>query len=296
MNKFRTLLLAACLVCLLCACGNSPQPITTTQPAPIDTASPILASPVPSDTSTPTTLPTPADTPTPLPNDRQTPMTLMLSRPTASFDSVAFLKDFISLIEKENLQVVTYRMLSEDPDLSATQQGKLLVITFDNIYLRYPINDGVLEMIDLLKEAGYPAVVGVITEDDYIYADTANTLTSLSDAGWEIASNTDTYRNLLEVQGISPKAIAPEINTSLDKLENTIGIRPITLLLPYGQMTNGDEQIKRTGVQWVVGIGGGTVYDISAAYYFVGREGAAGTAQETYDRMLQRFSYPGKDN
>jgi peptidoglycan/xylan/chitin deacetylase (PgdA/CDA1 family) len=216
-------------------------------------------------------------------------MTLMLHRPNETFDSLAFLADFIALLQEKEMRVVTYRDLSENPELTATQQGKLFIITIDDIYLHYPIASGVLKMIDLLKEAGYPAVLGVITEGDDPYPQTVATLKELSDLGWEIASHTDTHRNLLEVQKISPKAIYPEIKTSLDKIEAAIGLRPITLVLPLGQMTNGDEQIKRSEVQWVVGINGGVEYDMTAAYYYVGREGPDGNAQETYDLMEKRF-------
>ena len=216
-------------------------------------------------------------------------MTLMLHRPNETFDSLAFLKEFITILQKEKLQVVTYRDLSQKPDLTVTQQGKLFIITIDDIYLRYPIAPDVLQMIAVLKEAGYPAVLGVITDGEDAYPETVATLKALSDLGWEIASHTDTHRNLLEVQKISPKAIYPEVKTSLDKIENAIGLRPITLVLPFGQMTYGDEQIKRTDVQWVVGINGGVEYDMTAAYYYVGREGPDDNAQETFDLMKQRF-------
>ena len=187
------------------------------------------------------------------------------------------------------MQVVTYRDLIKSPDLTATDQDRLFIITIDDIYLRYPITPEILEMVELLKEAGYPAVLGVITESDYVEPATITTLKELSALGWEIASHTDTHNNLLETQGIAPKAIYPEIKTSLDKLENAFGLRPITLVLPYGQMTTGDEQIKRTEVQWVVGINGGVTYEMTAAYYYVGRESPDGNAQETFDAMKRRF-------
>ncbi len=213
----------------------------------------------------------------------------MLHRPSAVFDSIAFLEEFITLLQTEEMRVVTYRDLDENPALTATEKDQLFIITIDDIYLRYPIAPEVLQMIELLKEAGYPAVLGVITESEYAYPETVATLSELSTLGWEIASHTDTHCNLLEVQNVAPKAIFPEIRTSLDKLENALGQRPITLVLPYGQMTHGDEQIKRTGVQWVVGINGGLVYEMTAAYYYVGRESPGGTARETYERMKDRF-------
>jgi peptidoglycan/xylan/chitin deacetylase (PgdA/CDA1 family) len=287
MKIHHILILTVCLMLVLSACNTAPRPLSP--PLPEVTQTPTQSStPSPSPTVTLTT--TPQDTPTPLPNQRQTPLTLMLHRPNANFDTLTFLKDFIVILQKEDIQVLTYRDLSKNPDMSATQQGKLFIITIDDIYLRYPIAPDVLQMIDLLKEAGYPAVLGVITENDYTDPETVVTLKELSGLGWEIATHTDTHRNLLDVQQISPKAIYPEIKTSLDKLENALGLRPITLVLPLGQMTYGDEQIKRAEVGWVVGINGGQSYKLSAAYFYVGREGPAGSAQETFAIMKQRFN------
>ncbi len=290
MNKFHILVLAACLTLLLPACNPDSNPVPTQQASMTNAPTKTGTQLVPSLTPTVTQTATPQNTPTPLPNQRQTPLTLMLHRPNAKFDTLTFLKDFIAILDQEELQVVTYRNLSQNPDLSATQQGKLFIITIDDIYLRYPIAPDVLQMIDLLKEAGYPAVLGVITENDYTDPETVATLKELSGMGWEIATHTDTHRNLLDVQQISPKAIYPEIKTSLDKLENALGMRPITLILPLGQMTYGDEQIKRSEVQWVVGINGGQEYKISAAYFYLGREGPAGSARETFDVIKHRFN------
>jgi peptidoglycan/xylan/chitin deacetylase (PgdA/CDA1 family) len=144
-------------------------------------------------------------------------------------------------------------------------------------------------MIDLLKNAGYPAVLGVITESDYVAPETVKILKELSALGWEIASHTDSHRNLQEVQNLSPKAIFPDVKTSLDKIENALGLRPITLVLPFGQMTATDEQIKRSAVQWVVGINGGVTYEMDAAYYYVGRESPDADPRETFRNMQLRF-------
>ena len=221
---------------------------------------------------------------------RETPASLMLHRKNDIFDAVQFVSDFISALKQTDLQVTTYRQLANNPDLSLAKKGKLFIFSIDDIYLRYPIDPSVQEMISLLRGAGYPAVLGVITEGDYAYPETVKTLQELQNLGWEIASHSDTHRNLAEVEKIAPKSIYPEIKTSLDKLEAVLGLRPITLILPEGQMTRGDLQIKRSGVQWVVGINGGNQYDTTQAYYYVGREGPDGSAAETLAIMLKRFS------
>ena len=253
--------------------------ISTATPLPSPTASPL-----------PTLFPSLAASPTALPIKRQTPMTLMLHRSHAKFDAVAFLRDFIALAQQSDLRVVTYRQIAENPAITATEQGRLLIFTIDDIYLRYPMDSSVQEMIALLKEAGYPGVVGIITEGDYAYPETVATLKELTALGWEVASHSDTHRNLREIQKISPKGIYPEIKTSLDKLEKTLGARPITLILPEGQMTQGDQQLKRANLLWIVGINGGVTYETTATYYYVGREGPAGDAATTFAVMQKRFA------
>jgi peptidoglycan/xylan/chitin deacetylase (PgdA/CDA1 family) len=213
----------------------------------------------------------------------------MLHRKNARFDAVQFLRDFIGVLKQTDMQAITYRQLIQTSDLSINKKGKLFIFSIDDIYLRYPIDPSVKEMIGLLQEAGYPAVLGIITDGSYAYPETVDTLKTLQNLDWEIASHSDTHRNLAEVEKMAPKSIYPDIKASLDKLEAALGLRPITLILPEGQMTRGDQQIKRSGVLWVVGINGGTWYDKSAAYYYVGRESPDGSAQNTLASMLKRF-------
>ncbi len=265
--------------------NNSPATATPTTAVSSATPPPTLEP-----TFTPLLFPTLAASPTPLPVTRQTPMTLMLHRSHAKFDAVAFLRDFIALVQQSDLRVVTYRQIAENPAMTATEQGRLLIFTIDDIYLRYPIDSSVREMIALLKEAGYPGVLGIITEGDYAYPETVATLKELTALGWEVASHSDTHRNLRQIQKISPKGIYPEIKTSLDKLEKTLGARPITLILPEGQMTQGDQQLKRANLLWIVGINGGVTYETTATYYYVGREGPAGDAATTFAIMQKRFA------
>lgn len=279
------------LLVLAAACTPSLPPAPTSAPPTPTLTQAATATQTPTVTPLPSpTLPaTPAASPTPLPITRQTPMTLMLHRRNTSFDAVTFLADFIEVVKASNLKVVTYRDISANPAITATQQGQLFIFTIDDIYLRYPIDPSVLEMIAMLKAAGYPAVLGIVTEGDYAYPETVATLKELSALGWEVASHSDTHRNLREIQKVSPKGIFPEIRASLDKLEQALGQRPITLILPEGQMTQGDQQLKRAQLQWIVGINGGITYDTDATYYYVGREGPAGDARNTFDIMRKRF-------
>jgi len=215
----------------------------------------------------------------------------MLHRPNANFDSIAFLKDMIGILKQNNMEVVTYRDIYNDPSITATKKGKLFIITIDDIYLPYPMTDDFLEMIKILREAGYPAVLGVVTESDFADPGTFALLKELSDSGWEIATHTNKHANLGDMEKISPRYVFTEISTSMDKIEKATGIRPITLILPEGQMVNDAKFIKRAKIFWCVGINGGITYDSTKDFIYVGRESPAGTAEQTFENMKNRFGF-----
>ncbi len=280
---------------LLDGCGSGPQGVPATIAVP--TTKTVSTAPVltptqtlkPTDTLTPTPLATQTMTATPEPI-RHTPPTLMLHRNNSTFDAVQFLKDFIILLKQDEMKVITYRDITYNPNITATEQGKLFIITIDDIYLRYPIDPSVLEMIAVLRQAGYPAVLAVVTEGYYVDPETVRTLKELSDAGWEIASHTDRHSNLGEMERTAPRYVFTEVQTSLDKIEKAIGVLPHTLILPEGQMVNDPRFIKRAGIIWIVGINGGITYDSRKEIVYIGREGPDGTATQTFRIMLKRFN------
>lgn len=272
--------------------------------SPAATQSP-TATPLPSETSTSTITPlppTPTHTPTPQPSAtptitptleplRATPPTIMLHRPSAVFDSVQFLADLTDILKQNEMHVVTYRDIYRNPAITAAEKGKLFIITIDDIYLPYPVDPHVLDMIHMLQQAGYPAVLGIITEGDYAYPETAALLKELSDSGWEIATHTNTHANLGEMEKSAPRYVYTEVSTSLDKIERVTGLRPITLILPEGQMVNDARFIQKAGIYWVVGINGGIEYDSRRGIVYVGRESPDGTADETFRLMKIRFGF-----
>ena len=240
----------------------------------------------------PTMTPAPTNPPTAIPTldpIRNTPPTLMLHRPNLNFDSLAFLKEFIKLLKLNNMEVVTYRYIYKHPDITAIDKGKLFIITIDDIFLAYPIDKRVLEMIQILREAGYPAVLSVVTETEYVDPKNAALLKELSDAGWEIATHTDTHLNLGKAEEASSRLVYDEVTVSMDKIEKAMGVRPITLVLPEGQMVNNVDIIQRTGIYWIAGISEGNTYDTRDPIVYVGREGPYTNAGRTFRLMQQRF-------
>lgn len=284
MKKLLSLFFAISLT--LSACGTvSTQPMPPAQTGtPPATAT---QTPIPI-TATFTTIPTITPTMDPI---RSTPPTIMLHRPNLNFDSLSFLKDLLVILKQESVKVVTYRDISEDPAMTATEKGRLFIITIDDIYLPYPVDPKVMEMITAIRETGFPAVLSVVTLGDYAYPETVSLLKELSDEGWEIATHTNNHDNLGIMESKAPRAVGPEISISMDKIEKAIGIRPITLVLPEGQMVNNAEPLKEAGVIWAVGINGGVTYDDQRILHYVGRESPAKTAEQTFKNMKARFGF-----
>ncbi|MFZ6026241.1 MAG: polysaccharide deacetylase family protein [Chloroflexota bacterium] len=279
-------------------------PVTATaRPSPTFTGIPATATRHPSPTNvllTDTAIP-PALTQTPSPTLsptlavtfgpwRRTPLTLMLHQSNASFDSVQFLREFLQIVAQNGLRATTYREMTDDPDLSAREEGRLFIVTIDDINLIAPIRPSVREMIALLLEAEYPAVLGVVTAGLGADPETAATLQSLSAQGWEIAAHTDTHQNLGTLEKLSPGDVRFEIRHCDDKIE-ALGVpRPVTLILPEGQMVENARLLYKEGVKWAVGITGGNRFDSTDDLIYVGREGPAGTAAFTFEVMMRRFN------
>lgn len=217
-------------------------------------------------------------------------MTLMLHPATKVFDPVAFLKGFIALLEVNKIKVITYQDILKNPDITVREQGKLAIITIDDIYLQSPLDSSVEKMISMLLEANYPAVLGVVTQGSAPNAETLILFKRLSEAGWEIATHTDTHPNLGELEKSSPDLVSLEIRTSQDKIERAIGLRPVTLVLPDGQNVYNMRLLSNEGIIWVVGIGGGNTYNMAQDIFLVGREGPDGTPQMTFMIMMRRFN------
>ncbi|MBN8582834.1 MAG: polysaccharide deacetylase family protein [Anaerolineae bacterium] len=286
MKKLLSLFFAISVTLSACGTANTPSvsPTQTEMPTVIATAT---KTPIPL-TATATIIPTITPTLDPL---RSTPPTIMLHRPNLNFDSLSFLKDLLVILKQENMQVVTYRDIYANPALTATEKGHLFIITIDDIYLPYPVDPKVMEMITAIREAGFPAVLSVVTLGDYAYPETVSLLKKLSDEGWEIATHTNNHDNLGIMESKAPRAVGPEISISMDKIEKVIGVRPITLVLPEGQMVNDAGPLKKAGIIWAVGINGGVTYDTQRELYYVGRESPAKTAEQTFKNMKARFGF-----
>lgn len=288
---------------LLAGCGPTSGALApldlTIEPSPVSPADTATPTPEPTLTSTPTEQPSatptppPSSTPTPagtLDPLRRAPMTLMLHRSNSTFDSVKFLKGMLVILKGLDFHVITFEDISKNPDITALEQGRLFIISIDDISLQAEIDPSIQEMITMLREAGYPAVLGVVTVGEGVNENTAQTLRDLVGEGWEIAMHTDTHTNLAELEKISPYGARIEIRNCRIKIFQQTGISPQTLVLPYGAMVNDLKILYRENVTWVVGISGGEKYRTSNNVYYVGREGPDGNPKLTFQIMMERFN------
>jgi len=304
--RFKRILAALCI--FLTSCGTYNQ-VPTSAPtrtmtftripatAPIQTPTFIPRLTTTATLVFPTSSPFPSLTPTTptvtlLPFDpiRRTPATLMLHRKNAKFDAVVFLAGFVKILKENDIHVITYRDISNDPGLTAREQGHLCIITIDDIFLQYGFDPSILQMIDILREANYPAVLSIVTEGKTVEKNGVALMKELTTQGWEIATHTDVHQNLGKLEKLATKGVFLELRASLDKIENALGLRPITLVLPEGQMVDDPAQIKRAGIVWIVGINGGISYNADKSIHYIGREGPSGTAEETFSIMMKKFN------
>jgi hypothetical protein len=68
-----------------------------------------------------------------------------------------------------------------------------------------------------------------------------------------------------------------EVRRSQDCIEAINSIRPITLILPEGQMVENARLLYKEKIRWAVGITGGERFDVTDMLIYVGREGPTGT-------------------
>ncbi len=309
--------IAAFVLIFIAGCAGLPEPITSgtssthipmpfaTTQAPVTitvtreatrTSTPIPATvtpsaPAPSFTWTPTpenTLaPTPAGT---LDTLRRTPPTLMLHMSNPDFDSVKFLAGMVQILQEHKLRVVTYQAISAHPEITATEQGRLFIITIDDVSLQAEIDPSIQKMIAILREAGYPAVLGVVTAGKGTNANTVRTLKELAGEGWEIAMHTDSHADLHEIEKVSMYGARQEIQTCRKKIMDAIGVKPITLVLPYGDMVENLKIMYRENIVWAVGIVAGEKYRTTNYVYYVGRESPATDPETTFRNLMNRFN------
>ena len=209
--------------------------------------------------------------------DNFTPMTYLdWRKKTARLETLSRLEfKFMSMLYPGFSDDNSYELSSDYTRISigSEEMNKLpLIISIDDVgtnWMRYQF----YEMFDYLREAdnGLPVPVVLACQPIAPYTKTSKPwsyLKEVSDLGWEIATHTIKHFSLLDPYFVDhPKIVEEEITESVDRLEEGIGIRPQTLMGPFGNIyppnnTLPENQLvykisQQVGIRNVVGILGG---------------------------------------
>lgn len=151
---------------------------------------------------------------------------------------------------------ITYR------DYAAILRGerempeKAVILSIDDISTSH-INGYFVAMVEALHDAGMVAVLAINdTVGPEENGETYGQIATWSSWGMELATHTSHHVNL---PVYSDEEVRTEIVGSLDRIQMGTGVRPITLILPYGAGAN-DERVLavslEAGIQFIVGIPG----------------------------------------
>ncbi len=319
--------------------GDSEEEVVAVLPTerPTNTSLPNTATVPPTATSMPTR--TPTLTVTPLPsatatatntaaptlaaNLRMPPAIVMLhshsnmdvNAEAKQLDNIKFLEEFLPLLKNSDFTVTTFEQLEADPGIKNP-----LIIIVDQWYWGKILNDHDRRTFEMIDEAGFPAVIGIVPVPVRRFDNNALAGEYMK-KGWELANNADTYRDLTGMHWFD---IAAQVGTGGGRMSSSIVVGvskfPMTLIPPYGKIDdNLFTAIKEIwiwpttddNIKWVVAntrlVNGVEVpievepYDIhegesthSAVYdplntVTVTYVEASANAQETFENLVQRY-------
>jgi endo-1,4-beta-xylanase len=177
-------------------------------------------------------------------------------------------------------QSINYHALTDMIQGKATPPDKPILITIDDIGSSY-IQPYFLDMADLVEKAGYRGVFGVVTrqppdKNPKVWG----VLRGLADRGWEMDTHTTHHIVLPSLKTMGE--LRAEIVDSANMLEDGIGQRPISLIIPYANLyqkgRHVDQRIFEVATEarltFVVGMAEGRqIASDAQPPYYVGRVG-----------------------
>lgn len=188
--------------------------------------------------------------------DETTPQCVPASIMFHSADRGMLINELIPWLTENGYETVTYLDLAGSLQGETTVPEKSVILSIDDVDT-IGINQYFFDMVDALHEADMVAVLGV---NDRLPVEEApeayDQLKLWADWGFELATHTSNHSNL---PTYGRAGIEAEVADSVNRIELGTGIRPITLILPYGAGA-GDERIfevsAEAGIEFVVGIAG----------------------------------------
>jgi peptidoglycan/xylan/chitin deacetylase (PgdA/CDA1 family) len=177
--------------------------------------------------------------------------------------------------------------------------AKPVILTIDDIGSHY-IQPYFLAMAEMVEAMGYKGVFGVVTRESPARTpDIWAKLRGLAERGWEMDSHTNRHVSLPRLQ--TAEEVREEITSSIKRIEDGIGIRPMAMIAPYGNVLTGKitadgrvitstgdfdrrifDAVREMQVPFVVGILKGRITPPDMAQpYYVGRVGVGVDYRQT---------------
>jgi peptidoglycan/xylan/chitin deacetylase (PgdA/CDA1 family) len=185
-------------------------------------------------------------------------------------------------------QSINYQTLADVIQGQATLPDKPILITIDDIGSSY-IQPYFLDMADMVENAGYRGVFAVVTRQSPAKNPKAwAVLRQLADRGWEMDTHTTHHVVLPSLKTVDE--LRAEIVDSAQMLEDGIGHRPVSLIIPYANLyekgRHVDQRIfdvaSEAGLTFVVGmVEGRQIAGNTQPPYYVGRVGIGVDAIQT---------------
>lgn len=218
-----------------------------------------------------------------------TPPSLMLH--SASFPLI---KDLAPQI-KDKYIFSTYRSYYESLVDGARWPKSPCLVSVDDLSPVY-MNSNFWDMILLMQENGIIGTLGIVIGNREEWRDRyLGQLREFSKNGWELAIHTKSH---VDLPSLSDDVLEKEIGDCWRDLIEISGVRPVTLILLFGDYWRGkentiiDERIvsvsERYGLVWIVGIKGGKQFEGSPPYY-VGRIPPGKTSSDTLAFLENSF-------
>lgn len=173
-----------------------------------------------------------------------TPPSIMLH----SLDGVYGMRWLARTIEKNGLQTLTYRQVSDLYQRGLCPPENAILISLDDLgtsWLRKEFRD----MISIFTEKGYVLTLGVVTgtEDTLQSAEIWDYFKGLQAQGVEIASHSARHSLLEDLNEAGLKAESEDSYQMLcDRLERC----PVTIILPFGRGTENSQVLKVLGEKY----------------------------------------------
>ncbi len=207
----------------------------------------------------------------------------------------SLLTKLVPLLDKAGYTALPYTEYYDRLRRNSLPENPIL-ISIDNIGTSW-LNPAYIRMIDTMNEFNMRGTIGIVTRGarEDVHPEIWEYLKKIADSGWELALHTEDHAAL---GPLSERVIRYQVGECYYKITQATGLKPKTLILPYGSWTipntdtpNSDilKVARDFDLVWVVGIKGGKEI-VGKPPYYVGRIPPAKDAPTTITWLENSFN------